>query len=524
VYHYTYRIILKKENYLSISSFVTLGIFAGLLLSNTGTTSFFVQKQAQAQACSPVEIQAGTCGPANTITLRHESTPFPEMHFSKPKDVWSKDGVLRTTLVADYQAGTIDGKPITEMVYNGSLPGPTFHVYPGDRVELNLINNLNEPTNLHYHGWHVSPANNADNIFLEVGPGKTQHYSFYIPKDHPLGTDWYHPHIHGLTYSQVNNGLAGLLIVEGLQKLLPKPLQNITTHTFEMKDFPWDPLFTATHNMSNTLTGHERLTVNGEVNPVVNIKSGETQLWRFINMNSESYITVGLSGYKFHILAEDGYPVWKVRENNTLFLPFGKRFDVLVAGQGHGSIPLRVVNDTYSDHPTGSVVATVHVQDNQNVKPISLPTTLPPFANSSSISKWKDLSNAPVVAHRVQYWQSDDRDWIYTINNKTFDPTSNKVDEKVKLGTVEEWKLINLDPIQSGNFHPFHLHTNDVQVMSVNGKPYNADGRQDTVMIPTHGNVVIRVPAYDFVGKTVYHCHLLFHEDYGMMGTVEWVK
>jgi FtsP/CotA-like multicopper oxidase with cupredoxin domain len=60
--------------------------------------------------------------------------------------------------------------------------------------------------------------------------------------------------------------------------------------------------------------------------------------------------------------------------------------------------------------------------------------------------------------------------------------------------------------------------------MSINGKPYNAHGRQDTVMIPTHGEVVIRVPAYDFVGKTVYHCHLLFHEDYGMMGAVEWVK
>jgi FtsP/CotA-like multicopper oxidase with cupredoxin domain len=118
--------------------------------------------------------------------------------------------------------------------------------------------------------------------------------------------------------------------------------------------------------------------------------------------------------------------------------------------------------------------------------------------------------------------QSDDRDWIYTINNQTFDP--NKVSEKVKLGTVEEWKFVNLDPVPSGNFHPMHIHTNDFQVMSVNGKPYNADGRQDTVVIPTHGDVVIRIPAYDFIGKTVYHCHLLFHEDYGMMGTVEWVK
>jgi len=118
--------------------------------------------------------------------------------------------------------------------------------------------------------------------------------------------------------------------------------------------------------------------------------------------------------------------------------------------------------------------------------------------------------------------QTEQRNWIYTINNQTFDP--NRENEKVKLGTVEEWKFVNIDPVPSGNFHPMHPHTNEFQVMSVNGKPYNADGRQDTVVIPTHGNVVIRIPAYDFVGKTVYHCHLLFHEDYGMMGTVEWVK
>jgi suppressor of ftsI len=489
---------MKKESYLSLGSFVSLAIFAGLLVSNIGTTSFLVQKQAFGLGNQP------------------QSTPFPGMNFSKSEDVWSKNGVLKTTISADYQVGKIDNKTITAMLYNGSLPGPALHVYPGDRMEINLINNLNEPTNLHFHGFHVSPANNSDNIFLEVAPGKTQHYTVYIPKDHPLGTDWYHSHIHPLSYGQVSAGLSGLIIVEGLQKLLPKPLQNITTQTVAIRDFPFDSLFYTTHNMSNTLTGHERLTVNGEVNPQVNIKSGETQLWRIANIGPENYVSVGLSGHKFHIIAEDGYPVWKVRENNTLFLPSGKRLDVLVTGTGNGSIPLRVVNDSFNDHPYGTVLATVHVQGNQkDVKPVNIiPTTL-------SYPK-KDLSNATIAAHRVLYWQSDDRDWIYTINNKTFGP--NGVNYKAKLGTVEEWKLINLDSVQSGNFHPFHIHTNHFQVMSINGKPYNADGLQDTVLIPTHGNVVIRIPYNDYVGKTVFHCHLMFHGDYGMMGTVEIVK
>jgi len=123
---------------------------------------------------------------------------------------------------------------------------------------------------------------------------------------------------------------------------------------------------------------------------------------------------------------------------------------------------------------------------------------------------------------RVLNFSSNDVDWRYGINNKTFDP--NRIDYKVKLGTVEEWKLVNLDKPPIGFDHPFHIHTNHFQVMSVNGKPYHAHGLQDTVDIPPEGNVVIRIPFNDFVGKSVFHCHLMFHGDYGMMGNFEIVK
>ena len=115
-----------------------------------------------------------------------------------------------------------------------------------------------------------------------------------------------------------------MFIVEGLEKLLPKPLQNITQHAFAMKDFPFDNLFVTTHKLSNTISGHERLTVNGEVNPVINIKSGETQLWRLANIGSENEFLVGLPGNKFHVIAEDGSPVWKVWSNDISFPSFWK--------------------------------------------------------------------------------------------------------------------------------------------------------------------------------------------------------
>ena len=94
---------------------------------------------------------------------QNQSSPLTGMNFSKPVDVYSKDGVLKTTLVAEYKIGQVDNQTITGMVYNGSLPGPAYHVYPGDRVEIDLVNNLNESTNLHFHGVHVSPGNNSDN-------------------------------------------------------------------------------------------------------------------------------------------------------------------------------------------------------------------------------------------------------------------------------------------------------------------------------------------------------------------------
>jgi len=445
---------------------------------------------------------------------QNQSSPFAGMNFSKSQDVYSKNGVLKTTLVAEYKLGKVDNQPITAMVYNGSLNGPTYHVYPGDKVEIDLVNNLNESTNLHFHGMHVSPANNSDNIFLDVAPGHTQNYTLDIPKNHDPGTNWYHSHLHRLSYGQVSAGLSGMFIVEGLEKLLPKPLQNITQHAFAMKDFPFDNLFVTTHKLSNTITGHERLTVNGEVNPVINIKSGETQLWRLANIGSENEFLVSLPGNKFHVIAEDGSPVWNVWTNDSLFLPSGKRFDVLLAATGNGSIPLGS-NDKNATAPYDYHIATVNIQGNQkDVQPANIiPTSLVPK---------KDLNLANIANYRVLNFSSNDRDWIYTINNKTFDP--NRLDTKVKLGTVEEWKLVNLDKNSSGNIHPFHIHVNDFQVVSVNGKPYDAHGYQDTVILPTNGDVVIRIPFEDFVGKSVYHCHLMFHGDYGMMGTFEVVK
>jgi FtsP/CotA-like multicopper oxidase with cupredoxin domain len=417
------------------------------------------------------------------------------MNFSRSLNVYSNDGFLKSTISASTHIGNVDNKSVTSMLYNGSLGGPTLHVYPGDKIELNLINNLNESTNLHFHGLHVSPLHNSDNVFLEIAPGDTQHYSVDIPKDHPPGTFWYHSHIHHVSNEQVASGLSGLIIVEGLQQLLPEPLHNITAQNFALRDFP-----------DSRLTTNSYRTVNGEINPNIHIPINDTQLWRFANIGSEPYYEIRLQGYKFYVIAEDGSPVWEVWDNDTLLLPSGKRFDVLVTVTGNESIPL--IASAYYPLPEATI-ATVNAQDNQKV---SVNT------NFSSLTLEDDLKLKNITNYRVFNFTSDDTNFIYKINNKTFD--ANRIDQKMKLGDVEEWKLINYD----GDDHPFHIHVNYFEVVSVNGKPYDAQGLQDTVIIPSHGEVVIRISFEDFVGKSVYHCHIMFHGDNGMMGTFEVVR
>ena len=120
--------------------------------------------------------------------------------------------------------------------YDDGLVGPTLVVNPGDTIELTLDNQLDVHTNLHFHGMHVSPANNGDNIFLSIDPGEQFAYSLAIPDNHPSGTFWYHSHAHTLSEEQVFAGLSGMIIVEGLTDLLPAELQEITDIAVGLKD------------------------------------------------------------------------------------------------------------------------------------------------------------------------------------------------------------------------------------------------------------------------------------------------
>ena len=131
-----------------------------------------------------------------------------------PAELRSTGGTLRVELDAAPFTGDVAGRRVSMLGYADGVPGPTLRLRPGDRLQVQLRNNLDEATNLHVHGLHVSPEGNADNPFLTINPGETFDYDYQLPTDHPAGTFWCHPHLDGSVADQLFAGLYGAIVVE----------------------------------------------------------------------------------------------------------------------------------------------------------------------------------------------------------------------------------------------------------------------------------------------------------------------
>jgi suppressor of ftsI len=461
---------------------------------------------------------AATAGlPVTLSALATGTTPVPTTFptvqgrpFAQPSVLRSRRGVLATTLTVSPTRYEVAGTRIRGKAYDGSFIGPTMWVRPGDRIVLRFRNQLDQPTNIHFHGFHTSPSGISDNVLRVIPAHSTVPVVVRVPRDMAPGTYWYHSHEHGSSEEQVMDGLSGIIVVQGEKRLLPARLRGVPERVFALKDLQAGHGAATTANISSDAPTTR--TVNGEVDPRVTIRPGETQLWRFANISADIWYRLQARGLRFHVIGEDANPTTRIRTQGTLLLPPGKRWDVLVQGPRQGTYRLRTLR--FSTGPAGDVypartLATI-MSVGQRVRPVALPRTqrLP-----------EDLR--PRFAHlhidrrrRIVFSESANGNRFF-INGKQFD--HHRVDERVMLGATEEWTILNT----SNELHPFHIHVNDFQVMSINGRPYHAVSLQDTVPLPIHGRVVIRLRFTGFTGKFVFHCHILAHEDRGMMAVVQ---
>lgn len=464
------------------------------------------------------DTPTGSSSPSASPTASPSPTPqdvpttFPvQQHqpFSAPPELFSKDGVLETTFTVQKQTFQVGGTEVKGFAYEGAFIGPTLRVRPGDTVKIHLRNKLDEPTNLHSHGVFVSPIGISDNVLRTMQVNSDNDFVLNLPTDLDPGTYWYHSHLHGRTEAQVFAGLAGLFVVDGLQERLPAELRDVPDLVVALKDLQVKDGAIVTENIdSNAPTTR---TVNGLVDPVITARTNQTTMLRLANISADIWYRLKLDGAQFHVLAEDANPVADVWTADELILPPGKRYDVLVRWPEAGSYSLRTLE--YSNGPEGDdyperVLATVNVSGDP-VPDVAWPTSVGPVS---------ELVGATVDRTREFVFSENTTTNQFYINNQQFDIT--KVNVAAKLGAVEEWTLKNV----SGEAHPFHIHVNDFIVTSINGKPYSPRSEQDIVALPPKGVVKIRMKYNRFLGTYVFHCHILAHEDNGMMMIVDVSK
>ncbi len=455
---------------------------------------------------------AGPSGAAGPLTPAPGATG---RALREPAVYTSHHGVLNVTLVTSEKRVNIAGRRVLAKVYNGAFTAPTLIASPGDRIRVKLVDHLDQPTNLHFHGLEVSPSGDADNIFISVAPGHSFQYQFRLPRSAATGTFWYHSHEMVPTSEmgrfpttgseeQVFDGLSGLLEVKGLTRDLPLRLRGIPQRYLALRDVQVaDGAIVDSDINSNAPT--TRL-VDGQLQPRVTIAPGQTQLWHVGNVGADIFYRLALPGHTFEVVAQDGHPVIHARRMSTLLLPPGKRWDVLVRGGRRGTTPLQTVFYHEGDDNYPVTTLAMLVTRGRAVRP-----SAPPSVISWA---WVDLRRARVARKRVVVFSENAAGTVFFIDGQAYDPA--KINFRAKLGTVEQWTIVN----HTEETHPFHMHTYPMQLISVNGVPAAFDGYQDEIVLPAHGYVVMRVRFFGFTGETVFHCHILAHEDAGMMANI----
>lgn len=468
-------------------------------------------RMTRAQDATPVaDPHAGHGGgtpAASPVVVTEPFVPIAGQPLVEPPRLESVGGELSTTMTMALSPVSFAGKTVTTSVPNGTFPGPTIVLNPGDTWKNTVVNKLDQVTNLHTHGFHVSPKDNSDNIFLHIEPGESFDYEYKIPANHAPGLYWYHPHAHGNTAAQTTAGLAGAILirggldnVDGIAGLTDRLLfvqASEFTATGTMVPFEQQSVVTRLH------------TINGQYQPTISIQPGETQRWRIANACADDFLLLQLEGHTLYEISKDGNACKEVVPVDQILLGPAERVEVLVqASDKPGSYQFVSLpwGTDYQAQPE-FLLATMVVAG-PSLVPQPLPTDLIPF---------EDLSLETPDNYRVTVFQELGPPLYFAIDGKHFDP--NRVDQTVKLGALEEWVVKN----ESSHYHPFHMHVNDFQVVAVNGFAVEANSYDDTVNLPPNSEVTIRVRFADFDGKFVYHCHILSHEDIGMMATIEVV-
>ena len=488
--------------------------------------------------------------------------PVPGSVVDDPLSLTAQNGTLSAQLVMKH---SVDGNGYTHYCYKYNtgtqiVEAPTLRVNPGDELVLDILNRIEnedamkmkmamtggdaaeqacgdggamrvDATNVHYHGMNVPPKCHQDDVIHTlIQPGTAGFkYKIPIPATQPPGLYWYHPHVHGFTEFQVNGGAAGALIVEGMEKIHPE-VAGLPERVFLIRQqfqVPWIP-------------GPYQLTINYQVSqviggakPIIQMKPGEKQFWRVANATLQDFmplqVIVNNQPQPLQLVALDGYPLPQIRTQDTIVLPPAGRAEFIVQAPPAGTDAFLFTQD-YSTGPTGNPdlqqsLAAIRLSDNANAGRIPRATgQVAPVR-----MKYDDLASQKPTAERKLFFSEEfggtngPIQFYITVDGqkqRVFEPNEKPV-ITTKVGAIEDWTIEN----RALETHAFHMHQIHFMMLEVDGKPVANQDMRDTIDIPfwegsgPFHSVKVRMDFRDptTAGTFPFHCHILLHEDLGMM-------
>jgi FtsP/CotA-like multicopper oxidase with cupredoxin domain len=514
-------------------------------------------------------------------SLAHGATcpkrPVPGSVVNNPLDLYSANGVLTAAFTFRSELASYLEECYIYQGSSGAVEAPTLHLNPGDQLDLSLTNRLtylppppptkrsampdmekmpatsqgaarHDPcqggtmvatsTNIHFHGLNIPPVCHQDEI-LNTDIENTDpafKYQLRVPKNDAPGMYWYHPHLHGETTLQVNGGAAGALIVDGMQNVKPQ-VAGLPERVFVIRQ-----QFT---NPNSWVAGPYQLTLNYQPaasplpSPIIQMQPGVREFWRVANASSQAFLTLAVSfgdtQQPLEIIALDGIPVTSSSTVTSIALPPAGRAEFIVTAPpaGQAATFQQAGFDTGPiGNPNGSQVLALIQATTSAIEPPPLPAAHPKDVAAVPQRFAGLIAQAPTARRKIYFAEATNgsngpTEFFITVDGQTpkLFSMSDPPAITTTVGAVEDWTVEN----RTGETHAFHIHQIHFLFMAVNGVAQEDPQLRDTVIVPAwsgtgpYPSVSLRMDFRDpeIAGTFVFHCHVLDHEDAGMMQKIQ---
>ena len=504
--------------------------------------------------------------------------PVPGSLVVNPLDLYSENGALNVNITLQNQFGSDQFEHYC-YVYTDAMgnvyEAPTFRLNPGDTLNFNLTDNIQPPyfpatkvqkphtnmqfpappvkptnpdcnggmlmggsTNMHWHGLNIPPVCGQDDvIYTLIQSGDPPFpYSFQIPSNDSPGMYWYHPHAHGNTTTQVDGGAAGALFIEGTIN----GTQGLPERVFVIRQQfksgnPWVP-------------GPNQLTINFQPalfpdapSPFINMQYGQQEFWRVANATTQAFLTLqviyGTTPQPLQVVALDGVPLNPPITENQILVPAAGRAEFIVPGLPSDEEGVFLTNG-YDSGPVGNPNAPQQLMKmfgtndpkKANVHPARAANPVKPPADRQRFAGLATLQ--PSTTRNLYFSEqtvgsNGPTNYFITVAGQKPKVFSMDAPPAITttVGAVEDWTIEN----HAGEAHDFHIHQLHFLLMAVNGVPVPNPELYDSFAIPSwsgsgpYPSITVRMDFRDpqIAGTFVYHCHLLEHEDAGMMQKIQ---